>query len=1100
MINKNRILKTLAASLTALLGLVVLLLAQDVVTTEASSSRSPATTTPIPTAEPTPDYYWSHEVVNLTFSHPGTSGEYWGDEVTAPGYDDVEAVYFEFIKRCPSANNHWAKSAWENEGGSWAQVEESQTCDTLYKLWWDQGGGQSYADAKSEITSRFGAVGDTAVSQTNASTATEYRVGTGAGTNGDAGYTSELNVYYLHHGTDGACSDDIELSSESFSDGTIDATLEAGVSESLADGGNYGVEISGGPWDDGSVDRYDAAYSWDGMTWEILDGRSADVYCTEDLETGGQMYYLEAQSTTLYLRVNDVEGEFTDNDNDLDYEIFGVVGEGETGCGAYYTIGELVFDESWDASFDSIYDPGQKAWPSLTGVYFENYDIYRILIPHTWQDGIWYNSTAQIKPATGGSWQDLQTHPQTVCVEDHDSSVLDEPGWMAYYFMSPEDFTTYQIRSEDLDNELIESSWDNNSGGFQVQIYAATYQPPVSSCATALNQGALIQHVETSANAQNGIVIPDPSYMVMEGEIPGLLVGSEYVLADAPNWEGYLTTGGDRQFVWQISEDRTSWQDIDDFADCVEIVDNNLSKYYFEATAEQLYIRAQDLDSDGSWADQSGVVSLNLYYANDLRLADEDGSCPSLVLGDSVLSGSVGSSQINGEILPDVMTPGQLYAIQLTTPAWSDDGEDQKTAEIKLVGESSWSSFTEWEGAFCSETDGLGWPTDWIQAADARYMIRADDTVLDNSGWVNYTIYEASWDDEPIYPSCESSFSPLQFVDYPVEDSSIEANKQYGVAFQEFVLNPGVYKITTSGGPWYETSSFLTERYGLEISFENGANNTWQYIDEAVDCVVPLSDGVHFRYYFTIPETSTATNLVRLRVHNSGLLWLDNYGSIDYTAQYYTNGVDPSVAWSPGYDGDQFFQSGGCYLVCVRPSSSINVPAWLEYFRCQLVRRMSFCDYHVVRLMQMRDLFYNREPFGSLQELGAAFGLVRAQTEQYQWHDDIGGDDPPEINYPDNFIFASEDGGGADIPLVGEDSPWGSGQIDILGEGETFDTTCQNQLADSLGSRLGQPVCFAFNVIDSLGLSSWFQLFWDLIMIGAAGMYFQNRWLKPMSS
>jgi len=776
-----------------------------------------------------------------------------------------------------------------------------------------------------------------------------------------------------------------------------------------------------------------------------------------------------------------------------------VVGEGESGCGIYYSTGELVFDESWDASFDDVYDPGEKSWPTLTGVYFEDYDIYRIVIPHTWQDGIWYNSTAQIRPLGESTWQDLQTHPQTVCVEDHDASVLDEPGWMTYYFKSPEDFTLYQIRSEDLDNESLDSSWDNNAGGFQVQVYSASWSPPVPACASTFTQGPLIQHVEVSANAANSVVIPDPNYWPMVGEPPVLVVDSTYVLVDAPNWTGYLTSGGSKVFNWQVSSDRITWQDVEDFADCVEPVDTNLSKYYFTADAEQLYIRAADLDSDTSWSDQSGNVELNLYYANDLRPADADGDCPNLVLGDAVLSGSVGSLNLEGETLPDVMTPGQLYAIQLTVPAWQDDSVDQKAADIKLIGEDTWDDFYTWDGAFCAEKDGSDWPTIWIQALDARYMLRADDTILDNAGSVNYTIYEASWDDEPIYPSCENSFSPLHFADFPVADSSVEATKSNGVPVQDFVLRPGAYKITTSGGPWYEDLVGVGS-YSLEISFENGGTNTWVDLDAAASCVVPLSDGLHKRYYITISEDSTATNLVRLRVNNLDYMWIDNLGAINYEVEYSANGVDPNVAWQPGYDGDQFFQTGGCYLVCVRPGSSLSVPAWLEYFRCQLVRRLSFCDYHVVRMLQMRDLFYNREPFGSLQEVGASFGLARAQVDQYQWYEDQGGDDPPEIEYPDNFIFASEDGGGADIPLVGEDSPWGSGLIDIRGEGETFSTTCQNNLASSLGSRLSQPLCFAFNVIDSLGLSSWFQLFWDLTMIVAAGMYFQNRWLKPMSS
>lgn len=1101
---ENKAIKIITAALVLFIGVVVFVLAQDVVTTQAGPLRNPATTTPIPTDVPEADWYWSHEVVNLTYSHPGTTGTFWSDKVTAPGYEDVEAVYFEFIKRCPSGNSHWAKSEWENVGGSWSAVKDTQTCGTLNKFWWEQSGGQSYADTKTEIESRFGAVPETAISDTRASSSTEFRVGTAAGTDGDGGYTAQLDVYYLHHGPEAPCYEDIELSNESFTSGEIDATLEEGITEDLAEGGHYGVEITGGPWDDGSVDRKDAAYSWDGAVWLPLDGSTEEVYCVQDLETGGQLYYLEAQTDTLYLRVNDLEDEFDDNDDSLDYEIYGVVGSGETGCGAYYTIGSLVFEEEWDATFNDWQYPANKDWPMLTDVYFENYDIYRILIPHTYQDGIWYNAEAQVRPTLGGPWVDLATHSQTVCVEDHDASVLDEPGWVAYYFESPEDFTTYEIRAHDLDGDS-DSSFDNNAGGFAVEVYAASWNPPVAGCASVYDLGPLIQNVSVPASAQNGIIIPDPSYNIMTEEQPELLVGTSYMLEEPSTWGGMYSGGGDvAYFDWEISADRSTWYDIDDFADCINPTDNHHDQYFFNAGVTQYYIRAKDLDLDGSWLDQTGQVELNLYYADDLRHDPVDGQCPNLILGDSIYSGSVASTNSEGGYLPDMMTPGQLYAIKLTLPVWTDDSVDQKAAQIKLGGDTTWNDFYTWDGAFCTEKDAEDWPTAWIQAADVRYMLRADDSIGDNSGWVNYTIYEADWIEDPIYPSCESDYDPLEFADFVPAHPEISAAASNGVTIQDFALRAGVYKIETSGGPWRDAvigggGEPPIDSYELEISLLNGAVNSWFDLQDVADCVVPLPDGNHSRYYVTIDEEDDAA-VVRLRVNNEDDLWSDNLDSMKYSVMYSSEYVDPDYPWDPYPDGP-FVQSGGCYLVCVRPDSSLNVPAWLEYFRCQLIRRISFCDYHFVKLVAMRELFYDREPFGSLQELGAAFGLVREQVDQYQWAEDGGGAGPPEVEYPENFIFASPDGGGAGIPLVGDDTIWGSGEIDIFADGgETFNTTCNNQLADSLGERLATPVCFAFNVIDALGLSTWFQLFWDITMIVALGMYFQNRWLKPMSS
>jgi len=1097
---KNKIYTAAAAILWIILAIVLINIASNVTPVEASPLYNPATSTPVPTEIPDPDWYWTHEIINLTKSHPGTSGTYYSEALTAPGYDDVEAVYFEIIKRCPAANSHWAKGEWQNtEGGSWATWKQIQNCDGLIKAWWSQTGGQSYADTKTEISIRFGDPGDTAITETNASTTTDYRAVTSAGTNGDAGYTSEIDVYYLHYGADGVCSDDITLGSEPFGEGEIDATLEDGITIEIAENGQYGLEISGGPWNDGAVSRLDVAYSWDGIEWARLSGQVDEVSCTDDLETGGQMYYFLAQSDTLYLRVNDLADEFDDNTDEMDYAIYGVVGSGETGCGGNYTLGSLVFEESWDATFNDWQVPSVKSWPALSTVYFENYDIYRILIPHTYGDGSQYNSEAQIRPYMVGDWINLASHPQTVCVEDHDASYADPEGWMAYYFMSPEDFTLYEIRANDLDG-TADASYDNNTGSFAVEVYSATYNPPVAGCAGQFTLGPLIQGIRIAADAQNGIRIPDPLYAYMRDDEGGLIAGTAYMIEEPSTWIGFTSLDSDSNiFDWQISADRTTWFDMDDFASCIKPIDTNRSQHFFDAAVTEYYVRAKDYDSDGTWLDQPGWILLNLYYANDLRTSpDANGDCPNLALGDVLYSGSVDSSELAGGYLPDILLTDMLYGIQLTTPAWTNDSVEQKAAQIQIAGSSTWDDFVDWDGAFCSELDGNDWPLNWIQALDARYKLRADATIGDNAGLVNYTIYEADWLTDPIYPSCQSNYNPISFANFPILKNEIPAQWQNGQHLQDFYLRQGTYEITTADGPWGDIVFGYPpiQAYDLEISIANGATNTWFDLIDAAACYVPMSDGNHARAYIEIPEAYDS--FVRLRVNNLDDLWIDNTGSMSITVQYSNVGIDPDAPWDPYADPDGLFKEGGCDLVCVRPQSTINVPAWLEYFRCQLVRRLSFCPYHIEVLEAMRDLFYTRDPFGSIQELGQSFGLIKENVDSRQWSEEGGGD--PTVGYPENFIFASPDGGGASIPIVGQDTIWGEGEINILGEVGEVDLTCTNNLAATLGTRLSQPVCFAFNVIDGLGLSSWFQFFWDISMLIACSMYFQNRWLKPMSS
>lgn len=1098
----NKLTKIAAILLAGCLILIIMVIASDVITTEASPFNNPATSTPVPTEVPSDEWWWTHEVIHLTKSHPGVIGLFWSDTITAQAADEtIEAVVFQTMKTCPDENGHAVKVEWKKtDGGSWATTVIFTDCNDTKLSWWNNTyGKKTYNERKTEIESVFGSIGGGSTRDADGNTETDFKVGTSAGTNGDEGFTGQVDIYYLHYGEGRECSEDITLGSEPFAEGVIDATLEGGIQEALAEGGHYAVEITGGPWDDGFVGRYDVAYSWDGEEWIQLDGQADDVSCVDDV-IGGQIFYFEAQSDLLYLRVNDEADAFDDNADDMDYAIYSVVGLGETGCGGNYTMGSLVFDESWDATFEWDGYPGQKYWPGLineTGVYFENYDMYRILIPHTYQDGSQYNAEAQLSPLLEGNWSDLATHEQTVCVEDHDDDLADSEGWVSYYFESPEDFTTYSIRADDLDGDA-DSDYNNNAGGFQVQVYEATYNPPVAGCAAGFTDGPLIQSIMITADAENGIRIPDPLYAFYGNGEDGLIVDVAYMIEEPTTWYGF---GDNNYFNWQISTDRSSWVDKEDFADCISPIDNNHDRYYFDAEVEEYYIRAADYDEDGTWADQPGLLRLNLYYADDIRTdPDVNGTCPNLALGDSQYSGNVDSQILAGGYLPDIFTPGQLYGIQMTTPPWTDDSVDQKVAEFKLAGDASWQNFEDYDGAICSETDGNDWPLVWIQALDdATYMMRADDSIGDNAGYVNYTIYEADWITDPVYPSCEGDYNPINFADFPVASNVIPANWKNGQYWQDFVLRQGVYKVTTEAGPWSDIVLGyppLTS-YDLEISTANGAENTWEDLEDAAVCYVRLSDGDHARAYIEIEEGYNS--ITRLRVDNLDAFWIDNAGEMEYSLQYSAQGVDPDAPWDPYDDENGFFKSGGCNLVCVSPGSGLNVPAWLEYFRCQLMRRLSFCPYHIEVLQSMRALFYDREPFGSIQELGQSLGIIRANVDAYAWSDDQGGD-PPEVGYPENFIFASPDGGGANLPIVGEDTIWGSGSINILGEGETFSLTCTNNMASTLGTRLAQPFCFAFNVIEGLGLSSWFQLFWDLVMLIAIGMYFQNRWLKPMSS
>lgn len=165
---------------------------------------------------------------------------------------------------------------------------------------------------------------------------------------------------------------------------------------------------------------------------------------------------------------------------------------------------------------------------------------------------------------------------------------------------------------------------------------------------------------------------------------------------------------------------------------------------------------------------------------------------------------------------------------------------------------------------------------------------------------------------------------------------------------------------------------------------------------------------------------------------------------------------------------------------------------------------MAWCPWHASAVSDLQNSFNTVEPFATILEFVSLGGLIRDEVNSYSWNDDQGGSGENEglVTAPQNFIFMPEDSGGAGIDpgaLTGSDSIWGTGEIDLNpDEYISFRTECDTELTESVGTRLALPMCFAFNVLDQLGLKMWFQLFWDILMLIALGMYLKKSWVDKL--
>lgn len=879
---------------------------------------------------------------------------------------------------------------------------------------------------------------------------------------------------------------------------TLDGDDNEGSHEDLIAGLTYYLTTENGPWNDGSTDRYDIAYSWDeGSNWESLasayEADNIDQACAADTspEYAALKIIPDGDQEDLDLRVNDTEGDFGDNTGSIDYCLYGGAGGTSTGCGTRYTTGQLLETGSTDAG---------NEYGINMGPYFLDNNIIKIRIPHTYQttqyDPIKYSAQADLKTEYEDIWTVAENHERVVCTEYHNDDVNTSEGWADYYFQAPFNEISYMIRPWAFFNQ-----YSNNSGTFEYYLFASEYNPLPKSCSSKFRVDNYMEEINIGAYKSNGMKIP----RLAAEEHPefDLWPGNWYVLDTPTYWDGWDEGGYNFRYDFQISSDRETWQNMADFADCVEPIDQYHNRYFFQADQAYYYLRAND--QDGNWDNNYGDITLILRGASDLRddPDPETDLCPNYTTDTNVYNGSFSSQDATGIAIPDQTIPDRYYALQIDPTAWQSGGVDQYTAMIgveQIGSPTEYAELSAWDGTLCTETTAAGFTRIYFKAQDVTYRLLADLDENDNLGTVHYSIYDAHIGQEPHNSSCEVDYNPLTFNEFTPYRSDIPGQWRNGVYIREQPLDPGTYMI--------QTSNYFSEMViggepitsaDLEISTDNGSS--WTALTDFADCVVTLPSDPetlpdHHRVYFEITDEH---GIVRLRADNQDAIWIDNTGAVEFIIKTNTAGqpIDPDPD-EPDDPGDIYDPSVGCRGICTQPDSAINVPKWLVYVKCRVQSWLSWCNYHTAMIHGLTGIMEQREPFSAISDFRGALGMIRAEVESYGWLPAGGGS--LEVDNPDNFIFSPPEGGGANLPIIGDNTPWGSGEINILGEGAEFSQTCNNRLATSLGDRLSGSLCFAFNALDSLGLRSWFQVMWDLTVLVAMGMYIQNKWIKPMQS
>jgi len=899
-----------------------------------------------------------------------------------------------------------------------------------------------------------------------------------AGGSHDVGdITTPISFTWGVTGFDPDCDDSYQVQEEVIASQEIDATDEDGEYAEIVTGNLYRLEVWGGPWDDG-VDpaRYDTAISGDGEEWTPLTDLFADAECFDvgDDPGTGSVFFL-AESDDFYIRVNDEDDAFADNDGSMVYSLSLAIELFELTCSDQF---------EWDGEGDPYASYTVPADLSL-GIEITDLEIGAWYVYVT-RDGPWLNngSTERYDMAvkdTVGEWEPIADYEMVECIED-----ADDFQYTRYYFQAWDESLWTRVNDTDL-------NWANdNSMG--VDIYEAEYERFLATCEGTYIIGDLVISKNFQGNQSGGVNVGtyDHYNNLPRGGGEGPFEVLRYYVIETLDGPWY--DSGDPVYTTQVRKEADGdWYEtyIHPEMDCVAETDllGHVRGYFDMDKPYEYYIRVNETTT---WTDNSGSMRYNLYEGFNGQVIDpedpaEDGYCDDYYTRGSQV-GSITFSATNsaGVNVPGMTVYNSVYSIVTDGGPWNDGSDDLYDVDISDDGGVTWYPLAEYPGMLCKQLEGTDYVEVFLQhVRGRRWKVRVSDTVFsDNSGNMSIIVYGADSDVDP-WHTCSDDYN---LVEVAVPDPSWAAWNEGGT-FVPYISPSTAYiwAIEITGGPWTEDiDDTESTSYAAEIY-----DGTWQNHNSYGICTEQVgTDNQYFRTYFN-PTTSN----YKLRVDVTDDDWDNNYGYLSYKL-YRAYAIDPDDPDpddpdDPGLPGDWDLT---CYVACERPASinlfsyppykqmaevyqeildflsvdydiasqGVNVPnpsfgLWLEYFRCSFSKWLSWCPEHTAALQSIPLMVRNREPFASFYVLADAGEDIQDMLDSYDWYPDSA---------PSALMSVVSGGGeesGTPWSFIPEqtNSPWSGGEITygeggtVEGGGEGFDLTCPDDMRYAAAAAFG---------------------------------------------
>jgi hypothetical protein len=869
--------------------------------------------------------------------------------------------------------------------------------------------------------------------------------------------TAVTTYLYIHDSLKPPCSSIYQTESV-IAQGSISASSESGVSQTLVVGSEYRLTVSGGPWNDGTTDRYDVATRADSGSWTplssfITDG--ADCSQSDPLDPTKTIVVFPATDTAWAVRVNDVDGEFGDNTGSMDYKLELVETSVEISCSNQYLRG------SWIASGVIPANLANGTHPNVAG-----------LSAGTWieiqtEGGPWRDGGAppdrydiQLKNLDG-SWSELSGDSSVGCSTTSGNYI---DAWVQLPTNSGID-----LRVNDTGG-----IWSSNTGNVGYEIYATSFSPfAPGGCTSYYHIGDLIKTVTAQANNPNGA---DVGSLFAGADVTG---GEEDTLAK--NYIAIQTSG-----VWSSGPvpsaagglasgpyppASSAWSPLQTYptvacAYPLDPIGHVLVFIPVDSDTNYLNVRVQDY-IDTSYANNTGTLAFSFYKASLLRPTPYvPGPMPDPGVCDSYYTKGTAGSTIhlygnvsNWATLP-VLTNGQIYAIETSAGPWTNNGANSYEVEIS-DGTSSW-NLVNFAGAACAQSaDGLHLLLYFKALSGRQYKVRVYDpggNFTDNGGTINVLFYPNVVSHPPDWNNCSDNYSLTQLT---VPDDHIPRNPA-GVAIPGIDYGSGDYYaiLINPTDYWYPLLHADQHHYEAQISTDNGS--TWHAFDPTWSLAVcsmqvnqPVNDyEIQYKLYFQAPSSGT----IKMRVSSDDSLYVLSAGQLSYTLYGATETNPPGP--NPPINHPEWYAA--CYESFLRPNSlfklssfslgtitfgslgsvtfptvSLPIPAiddWISYLQWTVRSYFAWCPEHTAALAAIPTSLNSLEPFGTVHDVSNVLLDINTKIDQF---DSSGGEGEGSQFLPYDIAFNAQGGESGSsswsglLPALDTSSPWLGGTVPL---------------------------------------------------------------------